>query len=56
MDFKEFCGEFGYDNDSRRAEKIHKECKKSLNKVEDLGFFESELTDILNELQEQGIE
>ncbi len=56
MDFKEFCSEFGYDTDSRRAEKIYNACKNSLMKVRDLGFFDSELIDALNELQEQGIE
>ena len=26
MDFHEFCGEFGYDEDSRKAEATHKQC------------------------------
>lgn len=25
-DFEAFCGEFGYDTDSRKAEKVHKAC------------------------------
>lgn len=29
MDFREFCSGFGYDEDSRRAEKIWKACRKS---------------------------
>ena len=56
MDFKHFCSELGYEEDSRRAEKIHKLCKKTLAKAESLGFPESEIYDIINELSEQGIE
>ena len=33
MSFSEFCREFGYDEDSRRAERIHKECEKSAEKT-----------------------
>jgi len=29
QDFSEFCGEFGYDEDSRKAEKTWKECAKT---------------------------
>jgi len=56
MSFEDFCGEFGYDVDSRRAEKIWKLCKKTLNKTNDLGISESELYDIVNKLSEMGIE
>ena len=56
MEFEEFCNEYGYDEDSRRAEKIHRACKQSYNKMLDLGFFESELYDVLNELSEKGVE
>jgi len=31
--FEEFCQEFGYDEDSRQAEKTYKECKKSYDKI-----------------------
>lgn len=56
MDFEEFCGEFGYDTDSRRAEKIWNECIKSMEKLIDFGINTVELSDIINELSEQGIE
>lgn len=35
--FNEFCSEFGYDTDSRRAYKIHKACVKTLDKLLELG-------------------
>jgi hypothetical protein len=31
--FEDFCGNFGYDTDSRKAEKIHRKCKKSYEKL-----------------------
>jgi hypothetical protein len=55
-DFEEFCGEFGYDTDSRRAERMYKACQRSLDKLRDLGIFDSELCDMINALSEQGIE
>lgn len=33
MDFSEFCSEFGYDEDSRMAEKTWKDCQKISGKV-----------------------
>ncbi len=36
MDFSEFCREFGYDKDSRRAEKIHKACQKTTEGIKRL--------------------
>ena len=48
--FSDFCSEFGYDEDSRRAEKIYKSCEKSLEKFEII--FNCNLCDLLNELQE----
>lgn len=56
MSFNDFCGDFGYDTDSRRAEKIHKLCQKSLKKTLDLGLFTSELQDTLEVLSNRGIE
>lgn len=51
--FDEFCGEFGYDTDSRKAEKIYKACKRAYAKFERVsGFSESELYDFINELSE----
>ena len=48
--FEEFCSEFGYDEDSRRAEKIWKECKKSYGKL--ISIFDGDIYDLVNELQE----
>lgn len=36
MGFDEFCREFGYDEDSRRAEKIHKACQESMKKFKSI--------------------
>lgn len=35
-DFEDFCGEFGYDTDSRKAERTHKACLKVREKLERL--------------------
>ena len=56
MDFKDFCSEYGYDEDSRRAERIHNECKAQLKKVVELGFHHTDLYDVVNQFSEQGIE
>lgn len=51
--FSEFCSEFGYDEDSRSAERIHKACKrsyKSFARVSGLSY--DEIFDFANELQE----
>ena len=34
MDFEDFCGNFGYNTDSRKAEKIYKDCLKSGRKLQ----------------------
>ena len=44
--FKNFCGEFGYDEDSRTAERIYKAVCKEFANVERL------FSDIIEELQE----
>lgn len=44
--FENFCSEFGYDNDSRKAEKVYKAVCKEYEAVEKL------FSDILEELQE----
>ena len=54
--FEEFCGEYGYDTDSRNAERIWRECKKSTKKLLDLGVYESETCDLINALSDKGIE
>ena len=51
--FEIFCGEFGYDTDSRKAEKIHKVCKRAYTKFERVsGFSNDEMYDFINELSE----
>lgn len=48
--FENFCGEFGYDTDSRRTEKIYKECLKSLDKYNRLTS--ADIYDVANALNE----
>lgn len=50
MDFSEFCGEFGYDEDSRTAEKTWKACKRSSEKMKRI--CDGNIYDLANELQE----
>jgi len=48
--FDDFAGEFGYDADSRTAEKIWRACKRSLAKVQGFGLSEQEIIDLINTL------
>jgi hypothetical protein len=48
--FEGFCDNFGYNNDSRNAEKIYKACQKSLKKIERV--FDCDLYELINEIQE----
>lgn len=52
--FSDFCSEFGYDEDSRSAERTHKACERALLKfVRVSGFlYDDEIIDFANELQE----
>ena len=50
--FENFCSEFGYDTDSRKAYKTFKACEKSLKKAERIGIDEEMACDIMNDLQE----
>lgn len=50
MEFEEFCREFGYDEDSRRAEKTWKACKRSTEKLRRI--FDGSLYDLINSLEE----
>lgn len=50
--FENFCAEFGYNEDSRTAEKIHKACQKSREKFNKL-FPNADYYDFINELQEK---
>ena len=49
--FESFCSEFGYDNDSIKALKIHKACMRSTVKAEKL-FNASDICEVLNHIQE----
>lgn len=48
--FEDFCSEFGYDEDSRKAEKIYKACEKSLSQYNRI--CEADIYDIVNELND----
>lgn len=51
--FPEFCSEFGYDEDSRSAERIFKACQrayKSFSRIS--GLDDSSIYEFINELQE----
>lgn len=50
MTFREFCGEFGYDEDSRRAEKTWKACKKSGEKLRRI--YDGDIYDLINSLED----
>ena len=45
--FEGFCSNFGYDTDSRSAERVYKACQKSLKKAERIF---ADVTDTFNEL------
>ena len=50
--FHEFCGEFGYDEDSRKAERIFNACKRSYKSFSRVsGLDDSSIYDFINELQ-----
>ena len=51
MDFEEFCSEFGYDNDSRTAERTWKACKRAAAKLERI--YDGDIYDLANELGDQ---
>ena len=52
MDFDEFCGEMGYDEDSRNAEQIHKACIKTGEHLSGIGISGDTLYTIVNDLNE----
>jgi hypothetical protein len=51
-DFEEFCSDLGYDEDSRSAERIHKACVDTYNRMSALGFSEYELREITYDINE----
>jgi hypothetical protein len=46
LDFEEFCGDFGYDTDSRKAERTHQACIKMSEKLQKL--LQASYDDFLN--------
>lgn len=50
QDFDSFCGDFGYDNDSRKAENIYKACVKTAQKAARL--VDGDLYELANALRE----
>ena len=50
--FQEFCAEFGYDEDSRRAYKTWKACKRAADKFERVSGG-VDIYDFINELSEE---
>ncbi len=50
MDFSEFYGEFGYDEDSRTAGKDWKACQRSSEEL--ARIYDGDIYDLANELQE----
>ena len=52
MDFEEFCGEFGYDDDSRNAERIHKACIETSVKLESLDILDEDMITISRDIDE----
>lgn len=47
--FNGFCGNFGYDTDSQKAESIYRECQKSLDKLR--AVYSGDLYDLVNSLE-----
>lgn len=52
MNFEEFAGDFGYDPDSRRAEKVWKAVKQQTAKAYTLGLSDDDLYDLSNATRE----
>jgi cellulose biosynthesis protein BcsQ len=50
--FENFCSNFGYDKDSRTAERIYNACKESLSKMDCLGFTLDDLYNLSDELNQ----
>jgi hypothetical protein len=51
QDFAEFCSDFGYDEDSRKAERIYKACKRAAAQAHRL-LGSDDLYDLANQLRE----
>lgn len=50
MNFAEFCSEFGFDEDSRKAERIWKACRHSMEKL--TRIYDGDIYDLCNDLAE----
>ena len=48
LDFEDFCDEYGYDTDSRKAERTWKSCQRTAAKI--ARVFTGDLYDLLNSL------
>lgn len=52
--FPDFCREFGYDDDSRKARKAWNACRRSLAKLRRVsGYSDDEIYSLINELSEK---
>ncbi len=49
QDFEEFCGDYGYDTDSRKAERVFKGCTESWRKLSKLCLDIDELNEIFQD-------
>jgi len=56
MSFAEFCGDFGYDEDSISARNVWRECRRASKKFASLWHGATEAADVLEELSERGVE
>lgn len=52
LSFRDFCGELGYDQDSRKAYKTWEACKRATKKFETLGV---DFNSIAEQLEEEGV-
>lgn len=50
--FEDFCSEFGYDTDSRKAYNTWKECRRSKEKLERITDGKVDIYDLINSLEE----
>lgn len=53
-DFREFCSSFGYDEDSREAERIYKACGKQYDKLSKIGLIDED--DYINIINDEEIQ
>lgn len=51
--FEEFCADFGYDTDSRSAEKTWKACRRALEKLRKFVFIDDDIYELQRALAEE---